>query len=84
MLEQSKSLVGGVNRTIKEAPELFMDTFRAKDDKPTEFLMTQMFYYMFPEAQANRERALKKKKERACLASRRARGRRVEARETAQ
>ncbi len=35
-------------------PELFMDTLRAKDDKPTEYLMTQMFYYMFPEAQAQK------------------------------
>ena len=62
MLEQSKSFVSAVNQTIKEAPELFMDTFRAKDDKPTDFLMTQMFYYMFPEAQARREQALKEEK----------------------
>jgi hypothetical protein len=67
MLEQSKSLVNAVNRTIKEAPELFMDTFRAKDDKPTEFLMTQMFYYMFPEAQAKREQALKEEKRKSWL-----------------
>ncbi len=58
MLAQSGRFVGAVNQTIKEAPELFLDTLRAKDDKPTEYLMTQMFYYMFPEAQANRERAI--------------------------
>jgi hypothetical protein len=62
MLEQSKSFVSAVNQTIKEAPELFMDTLRAKDDKPTEYLMTQMFYYMFPEAQANRERAIQEQR----------------------
>lgn len=62
-VEQSKSFVRAVNQTIKEAPELFLDTLRAKNDKPTEFLMTQMFYYMFPEAQAKREKALKEARE---------------------
>lgn len=62
-LEQSRRFVGAVNQTIKEAPELFLDTLRAKNDKPTEFLMTQMFYYMFPEAQAKREKALKEARE---------------------
>jgi len=61
-LEQSKGFVGAVNQTIKEMPELFLDTLRAKDDKPTEYLMTQMFYYMFPEAQAKRERAIAEQK----------------------
>ncbi len=59
MLEQSGRFVSAVNQTIKEMPELFMDTFRAKDDKPTEYLMTQMFNYMFPETRANKEKALK-------------------------
>ncbi len=62
-VEQSRKFVGAVNRTIKEVPELFLDTLRAKDDKPTEFLMTQMFYYMFPEARVKRERALKEARE---------------------
>lgn len=65
MLQQSRGFVGAVNQTIKEAPELFMDTFRAKDDKDviyTNDFMSRMFYYMFPEAQANRERALEEEK----------------------
>lgn len=62
-LEQSKRFVNTVNQTIKEKPELFLSTLRAKDDKPTEYLMTEMFYYMFPEARERRERALKDARE---------------------
>jgi len=62
-VERSKGFAKVVNQTIKEAPQLFLDTLRAKNDKPTEALMSEMFYYMFPEAKEKRERALKEARE---------------------
>lgn len=57
-LSKSKGIAHAVNQTIRHAPELFLNTLSAKDDKPTQYLMQEMFDYIFPGVKERRERML--------------------------
>jgi len=66
MLQQSKGYSSGaVNQTIKEAPELFWILPKQRTTNRRNFLWRDVLLHV-PEAQAKRNKLLKKKKEKVC------------------